>query len=137
MNDLFNETSCPCCGRAYETAAPGFKAFWEKVPHKIAKANAEKAWKRMSNADRVEADKRVQSFYALFAKTYPTASPLHVATYLNNRRWEDDGVNVDVSKSDTQATIAKMMQSENPAVRDYAERLSVKHGFPPKRMGDA
>lgn len=89
MNDLFEEC-CPHCKRPYEKqSAPGFAEFWASVPHKIAKAQAEKAWRKLSPVDRIAAGEKVGDFYAHFAKTYPTASPLHPATYLNNRRWED------------------------------------------------
>jgi hypothetical protein len=89
MTDLFEEC-CPHCRRPYETTSPpGFAEFWSDVPHKLSKAQAEKAWRKLSPADRIAAHGKVRDFYAHFAKTYPTASPLHPATYLNNRRWED------------------------------------------------
>jgi hypothetical protein len=68
-----------------------FPAFWADVPVKIGKAAAEKAWRKLSPADRTEAHSRVKAFYASWRKQHPDASPLHPSTYLNGRRWEDEG----------------------------------------------
>jgi hypothetical protein len=90
MNDLFNCT-CPHCGQPMpDQAETSFDAFWSDVPHKIAKSAAQKRWARMSSADRKAAHDGVRGFYAWFKREYPTASPIHPATYLSNRRWEDE-----------------------------------------------
>lgn len=68
-----------------------FSAFWSDAPHKIGKAQAEKAWKKLGRHARASAHEAVKDWYAWFHKAYPTASPLHPSTYLNQRRWEDEG----------------------------------------------
>ncbi len=90
--DLF-QTTCPCCGQSMpdEQDSP-FDDFWHKVPHKIGKASAEKAWGKLKPQEKAEAKEKVHAFYVWFKKTYPTASPLHPSTYLNAKRWEDEGL---------------------------------------------
>ncbi len=94
MTDLFSCT-CPHCGQPMPDQMPdqtetSFAAFWADVPHKIAKAAAQRRWARMTGADRKAAHDGVKGFYAWFKKEYPSASPIHPATYLSNRRWEDE-----------------------------------------------
>jgi hypothetical protein len=90
MTDLFGDT-CPCCGQTVTNAIPSpFDDFWQCVPHKIGKASAMKAWGKLSAAQRDAAKSNVVGWYAWFSKTYPTASPVHPATYMNGRRWEDE-----------------------------------------------
>lgn len=92
MSDLFGCT-CPHCGQPMpEQQSTPFDAFWSDVPHKIGKEQARKAWKRLSAPDRQQARKNVKAFYAWFAKTFPTAAPLHPSTYLNNKRWQDEAL---------------------------------------------
>lgn len=130
MKDLFGCT-CPHCGQPMpETQRTAFSDFWEKVPHKIGKASAEKAWRKLGNGDRHEAAELVGAFYDWFSKTYPNASPLHPATYINGKRWRDDGVKPNViSHTDAEASIRKALQSKIPAVREHAERLAEKNGI--------
>lgn len=95
MSDLFQSQTCPCCGQQMpeqqaSVSETTFPAFWGLVPHKIGKAAAEKAWRKLSQQSRIKAQEGVQGWYAWFSKTYPTASPLHPSTYLNQRRWEDE-----------------------------------------------
>lgn len=123
MNDLFSDT-CPCCGRPYEaTASTGFDEFWQAVPQKIGKEQARKAWKKLNAPDRAQAAKMVKPFYAWFAKTYPTASPLHPSTYLNNKRWQDDGIAPTKDTGDVRAALERGLKSKTPAVREHAERM--------------
>ena len=92
MSDLFG-CNCPHCGQPIlEKQSTPFDVFWADVPHKIGKEQARKAWKRLSAPDRHEAQRHVKAFYAWFAKMFPTASPLHPSTYLNNKRWQDEAL---------------------------------------------
>lgn len=102
MSDLFSCT-CPHCGQPMpDQTETSFTAFWADVPHKLAKAEAQKRWAKLSAADRKAAHDGVKAFYAWFAREYPTASPLHPATYLSKRRWEDEreAVKMHASESD-------------------------------------
>jgi hypothetical protein len=125
MSDLFNE-NCPCCGRPYERQERAdFKAFWAAVPRKIAKPAAEKAWRKLTAADRDAATEAVARFYRWFEREYPTASALHPATYLNNRRWEDDAIAPKSVAASTGAmdSLRRALDSKIPAVREHAESV--------------
>ena len=104
MNDLF-EDHCPCCGQAIPEKAlqaSPFDVFWADVPHKIGKQSAMKAWRKLSTQDRKAAHDGVKRFYAWFASTYPTASPLHPSSYLTGKRWQDEtGASVKVATHET------------------------------------
>ena len=132
MNDLF-EDKCPCCQRPYEgkVSVYGFAEFWELVPHKIGKADAQAAWKRMKTPDRNDAARLIGAFYAWFAKTYPTASPLHPATYLNRKRWLDDAIQ-DTARPATSTDIDAIkagLSSRVPSVREHAQRMADRIGM--------
>lgn len=95
MTDLFT-SNCPHCGQvmAQDVNETPFAKFWDKVPHKVNKVAAQKAWKKLGKEDRRNATKFLTAFYSHWGKMHPGASPLHVSTYLNNRRWEDDFLQV-------------------------------------------
>lgn len=135
MNDLFQEDVCPCCKRPYEAKVPvyGFTEFWAKVPHKIGKAAAEKAWKKLNAANRGLAIEKVGPFYDWFKREYPTASPLHPSTYLSNARWEDETITPSTAavkvNTDTEAAIRKGLQSKIQSVREHAEKMAKAAGL--------
>jgi hypothetical protein len=107
-----------------------FADFWSKVPHKIAKASAEKAWRKIGRAHQQDAARYVVAFYDWFAKTYPGASPLHPATYLSNKRWTDEGVKRnDISHTDVEAFLRKALNSNIPSVREHAQRMAERNGI--------
>jgi hypothetical protein len=86
-----------------ERAAPAHEAdigeqewdtFWSAYGHKVAKQNAEKAWRKLSFGDKQRAILAVAS-YVERTTTDPhdgTRRPLraHAATWLNSKRWEDE-----------------------------------------------
>lgn len=118
MNDLFNDT-------VHQEPVYGFEDFWAKVPNKVAKKAAEKAWRKLKSQDRQLAADRVTAFYAWFAKTYPKASMLHPATYLNGERWND----IEAPKAtDNTAAIRKALQSPIASVREHAQRMADRMG---------
>lgn len=121
MNDLF-EDCCPHCRRPYtEQTPPDFAEFWAKVP-KGCKADKEaslRAWRKLTTADKQGATETVGRFYEWFAKTYPSASPLHPSTYLNRKRWQDDVLQVKSSSADILRAIEDGLKSPVPAVRDH------------------
>lgn len=71
----------------------GFVEAWELYPRKTAKAEAAKAWDKLDDADRTECA-NVLAFTLAPAWTRATKADLtylpHLATYLNQRRWEDE-----------------------------------------------
>ena len=116
MTDLF-QTHCPCCGQKMpEQKSASFAEFWSQVPNKVAKAPCEKTWKRMTPADRQAATDGLGPFYDWFKRTYPTASPLHPSTYLNQRRWEDEAIAPQdtTSSNDVLTHYAKQFKEQEP-----------------------
>ena len=70
----------------------GFEAFWKKYPRKIAKQKAAAAWRRLSLWKHtlkicLDVDRRITlpDWIKENGKYIP-----HPATYLNQRRWEDE-----------------------------------------------
>ena len=80
-------------GPAALTALDTFSAFWSAYPRKTAKANARISWKKLNpDADTVavimasvEAHKNSRQWLAEGGRYIP-----HAATWLNQRRWEDE-----------------------------------------------
>ena len=67
-----------------------FDAFWAVWPNKSGKEPARKAWAKLNDDDRRKAQSFSASWFARWRQTYPTASPILPASYLNGRRWEDE-----------------------------------------------
>lgn len=67
-----------------------FDVFWSAWPNKIQKKSAEKAWSKLNQDEQKAAAGTLESWWELWRRTYPDASPIHASTYLNGRRWEDD-----------------------------------------------
>lgn len=132
MTDLF-ETSCPCCKRPYDTPKQegGFAAFWAIVPHKVGKADAQRAYDALGSQDRQIAHDRVRAFYEWFSKTYKDASPLHPVRYLKGKRWLDEAISGEKNAItvDARASIISAMQSPIASVREHAYRMAARHGI--------
>ena len=131
MTDLF-ETACPCCKRPYDTPEQtDFTAFWAIVPHKVGKADTERAFKALKPQDRQIAHDRVRAFYDWFAKTYKDASPLHPVRYIRNKRWLDEAISGEKGAITVEASqaIISAMNSPIPSVRDHAYRMAARHGI--------
>lgn len=67
-----------------------FSEFWTCWPNKTAKAAAEKAWRALSQPDRISAAENAAPWFDDWRKRHPDASPIHPATYLNKKRWTDE-----------------------------------------------
>ena len=67
-----------------------FSEFWVCWPNKTAKAAAEKAWRALSQPDRISAFENAAPWFDDWRKRHPDASPIHPATYLNKKRWTDE-----------------------------------------------
>lgn len=76
-----------------ETSDGGFEVFWSSYPRRQARANAERAWRKLapdaSTASAivaaVERSKRTEQWQKADGQYVPLA-----ATFLNGRRWEDE-----------------------------------------------
>ena len=72
----------------------GFDGIWAAYGHKVGKASAQKAWRRLKP---VEKDLAMAAVGAYVARTDPNGADgkrfrAHLATWLNGRRWEDEEV---------------------------------------------
>lgn len=67
-----------------------FSEFWEKWPHKIGKDNAQKAWGKLSEANRELAISALPSWLPWWRRQNPDANHIHASTYLNQKRWQDE-----------------------------------------------
>jgi len=76
--ELDKSNSCP------------FADFWAVWPFKVSKASAEKAWRKLSDDDRIAAKASAAGWAQKWRAANVSASPIHPASYLNQRRWEDE-----------------------------------------------
>ena len=70
-----------------------FVEFWNTFNFKRNKQTAEKAWKKLNNKDRAAAMAAIPNYHAYLEHKRATGfnqNNLYPATYLNERRWEDD-----------------------------------------------
>ncbi|AGG91225.1 DUF1376 domain-containing protein [Sulfitobacter phage pCB2047-C] len=68
----------------------GFDEFWKVVPNKLAKQAALKAWGKLSIEDKRAAYSAAKAgWLSDWQRRYPDANPLHPASFLNGKRWED------------------------------------------------
>ena len=90
-----------------------FADFWQVWPSKEGKAAAEKAWKKLSPEDRATALARVGPWFAAWRAKHPDASPIHASTFLNQRRWEDEGAPA-IPVGDKYAVAASTIKTGKP-----------------------
>jgi hypothetical protein len=104
----------------------GFADFWALIPRgaKSSKIAAERAFRKLTPARRLEAIQKVAAYYAWWAKLYPDAAAqgkwLHPASYLNQRRWEDEAFSppaVNETTKDRAAFWAEQINSGKPISR--------------------
>ena len=70
-----------------------FVEFWNTFNFKRNKQTAEKAWKKLNNKDRAAAMAAIPNYHAYLEHKRSTGfnqNSLYPATYLKERRWEDD-----------------------------------------------
>ncbi|MGL4649549.1 MAG: YdaU family protein [Caldilineaceae bacterium] len=89
-------------GSAVHSFPPGFDVFWKACPRKTAKAKAAKAFARLKPDEALLAVMlqalAVQSRSEQWTKDGGQFIP-HPATWINERRWEDEGMSV-MAKND-------------------------------------
>lgn len=84
MTDLFEKSATK------DSASFSFDEFWSKTSKTGSKHQARKKFQSFSAQLRKQATESVEAYYRWWTKANPEASTLHVSTYLNQRRWEDD-----------------------------------------------
>lgn len=95
--ELFKEAASEDDGvplvEAEEVEPYPFEKFWDTFNYKKNKPTAEKAWNKLNNKDRAAAMEAIPKYYAFLEHQRTTGfnqTTLYPATYLNQRRWEDD-----------------------------------------------
>lgn len=70
--------------------AHGFQMFWDRWPRKVAKLEAEKAWKQVVTPEDEEPIQKALDWQVpIFEQREPEYRP-HAATWIRGRRWEDE-----------------------------------------------
>jgi len=69
----------------------GFSSFWLNYPNKKNKQAALSAWKKLSKTNRVIACEKLTPFMEGLPEFQRKDFNLHASTYLNGKRWEDEG----------------------------------------------
>lgn len=91
--DTRHQTNPQTPGKRGRGDAEGFEAFWEAYPRKTAKADALKAWSKLSPDEPLRAvilaAVQAQSLSDEWTRDGGRFVP-HGATWLNGRRWEDE-----------------------------------------------
>ena len=67
-----------------------FSDFWLLFPKRVARMEAEKAWSRLSGAQRVEALTGLVAWRAVWLADGRLGYVPHAATWLNQQRWTDE-----------------------------------------------
>lgn len=93
-----------------KTSKIEFDAFWDIWPNKVSKAAALKAWRKLSLDDRRTVLAETPDWFRRWRLANPQASPIHAATFLNNRRWEDESAANSQQTPDAVERIAKYNQ---------------------------
>lgn len=70
-------------------ADTSFEALWELYDYKISKADSIKAFKKLSPGDQIKCFIDVP-FYKKYLEKNPGIGILHLSTYINKRRFEDE-----------------------------------------------
>lgn len=92
------------------TTAPAvltFEALWELYDHKVAKQDALKSFNKLKKGDVIKCFIEVP-YYLQYLKKNPGIGKLHLATYINKRRFDDE-------RPQSQG------KNFNPIIKDFAE----------------
>lgn len=93
VGDAPEQDTKPKRQRKVIEASPAFEQFWNAYPNRVAKANALKAWHKLNPSEAVAhhitLDVRRRATSEAWTKDGGQYVP-HPATYLNQRRWEDE-----------------------------------------------
>jgi hypothetical protein len=68
----------------------GFELFWKPYPRKVGKADAEKAWKKISPNSILTEQIVAALDWQIYTWEKPYTFTPHPATWLRGRRWEDE-----------------------------------------------
>ena len=75
---------------AEPVAEPTFADFWLLYPKRIAKMEAEKAWNKISDAQRVEALTALTAWRSVWIADGRLQFVPNASTWINQQRWSDE-----------------------------------------------
>ena len=110
-----------------EANLSGFDEFWEKVPNKIGKGAARRAWanaRKTTSAETIISGVPKFVSYERARASQPDYRPLHPSTWLNGERWADEGV-TERRKGATPTTIADIRKKEPEPDLSDADRAEI------------
>lgn len=68
-----------------------FEALWQLYDHKVSKLDAQKAFAKLKQTDVIKCFIEIP-FYKKYLEKNPNIGKLHLATYINKRRFDDERV---------------------------------------------
>ena len=69
---------------------PSFADFWTLYPRRVARKEAERAWQRLSAAERIDATIAISKWRAVWVARGEMHYVPHASTWLNGARWDDE-----------------------------------------------
>jgi hypothetical protein len=126
MNEEQYDDKCPCCGRLYDLPTPAkknkklleeqFCIFWKSYPRKDGKQNALKAWMKseLPELEVILAALRRACASRDWRKDDGAFIP-YPATWINQQRWEDCGMDYDALKVEKPTITSRLQINEEDA----------------------
>lgn len=97
----------------------GFSAFWIRWPRKVAKLEAEKAWKQVVKPEDEDAIQAALDWQVpIFERRDPERIP-HAATWIRGRRWDDEPPKPPTTPS---PTIERLPEWQRRSIANATER---------------
>ncbi len=90
-----------------------FEALWELYDHKVSKLDAQKSFNKLKEYEIIKCFVEIP-YYHQYLKKNPTVAKLHLATYINKRRFDDE------------RPITTSRFTNNPLIKDLAEKKTDK-----------
>jgi len=111
-----------------QNGAATFADFWLLYPRRVARKDAERAWARISERDRVEALTALVGWRRVWADKDPQFIP-HASTWLNGERWTDELPVASAVSHQSHAAIAGsagIASGERPAIPEHVKAVLAK-----------
>jgi hypothetical protein len=138
-SDQFDD-KCPCCGRPYDVPEKksrrnlkaireAFEVFWKAYPRKTAKGAARAAWEKnnLPPIEEILAALRKAIASADWQKEQGKFIP-HPSTWINQARWEDQGMDYAALSQKTQRTVFNTPVSDTDA--QAFKQWMIEQGYP-------
>jgi hypothetical protein len=108
--------------------AATFADFWLMYPRRVARKDAERAWNRLSESDRIEALTALVGWRRVWADKDLQFIP-HASTWLNGERWTDELPVVSAVSHQSHAAIvgsAGTAPGARPAIPEHVKAVLAK-----------